>query len=167
MNRNQGAAGEWQVSARLSLIKASLHSLLGMVLWVHACAGAAAAGPMWLTIVGDAQDPAADTVEVDATSAVAFESMRLVKLRVNRAKPRTGFDGQPYRSYYSTAVVDCTAQNAWHRTLSLFESPLWRGKMRITDATEPESRAMSFAEMATNPRDRLIKAACSAALRGS
>jgi hypothetical protein len=67
----------------------------------------ATAGPMWLTIVGDAQSPTTDTVEVDATSAVAFESMRMVKLRVNRAKPRMGFDGKPYQSYYSTAIVNC------------------------------------------------------------
>lgn len=133
------------------------------------CAGSAAwaTEPMWLTITGDPQSATTDTVEVDATSAVAFESMRMVKLRVNRAKPRTGFDGNPYQSYYSTAIVDCTAQKAWHRTLSLFEKPLWRGKMRIADSTEGEGRDVSFAEMASNPRARLIKAACAIALRDS
>ncbi|MCE1191559.1 MAG: hypothetical protein LWW96_05330 [Acidovorax sp.] len=134
------------------------------------CAAAAcnalAGESMWLTVVGDSGDAAVDTVEVDATSAVAFESMRLVKLRVNRAKPRTGFDGQPYRSYYSTAVVDCTELKSWHRTLSLFEQPLWRGKLRIVEYTERDGREVAFADMEANPRDRLIKAACSIALRG-
>ena len=133
------------------------------------CTGAAAwaSEPMWLTITGDPQSATTDTVEVDATSAVAFESMRMVKLRVNRASPRMGFDGSPYRSYYSTALVDCTEQRAWHRNLSLFEKPLWRGRMRIADSTEGEGREVSFADMAANPRDRLIKAACAIALRGS
>ena len=120
---------------------------------------------MWLTIVGDPQSARADTVEVDATSAVAFESMRLVKLRVNRARPRTGFDGNPYQSYYSTAVVDCAEQKAWHRTLSLFDKPLWRGKMRVADANEGEGRDVSFAEIDPNPRGRLMKAACAIALQ--
>jgi hypothetical protein len=127
----------------------------------------ATAGPMWLTIVGDAQSPTTDTVEVDATSAVAFESMRMVKLRVNRAKPRMGFDGKPYQSYYSTAIVNCGERKAWHRTLSLFDKPLWRGKMRVADATAGEGRDVSFSEMGSNPRERLIKAACAIALRGS
>jgi len=122
--------------------------------------------PMWLPIAGDAQSASTDTVEVDATSAVAFESMRLVKLRVNRAKPRVGFDGQPYQSYYSTAVVDCTVLKAWHRTLSLFEQPLWRGKMRIMDYTESDDRTLSFADIQPNPKDRLIKAACAITLGG-
>lgn len=122
---------------------------------------------MWLTIAGDSATASEDTVEVDAASAIAFESMRLVKLRVNRAKPRTGFDGKPYQSYYSTAVVDCTEMKAWHRSLSLFEQPLWRGKMRLAEYTESDGHTVAFAEMESNPKDRLIKAACAIALRGN
>ena len=122
---------------------------------------------MWLNVIGDPRSASTDTIEVDATSAVAFESLRTVKLRVNRAKPRRGFDGRPYQSYYSTAVVNCAEQKAWHRTLSLFEEPLWRGKMRIADSTEGEGREVSFAEVSPNPKDRLIKAACAIALKAS
>lgn len=123
--------------------------------------------PAWLSITGDAQNAAMDTVDVDASSAVAFETMRLIKLRVNRAKPRPGFDGLPYQSYYSTAIVDCPALNAWHRTISLFEQPLWRGQMRIKEYTESDGHGVTFSDMEPNPRDRLIKAACAMALRGS
>lgn len=146
---------------------ARLRAAAAALVCTAAACSALAAESMWLTVVGDSGDAAVDTVEVDATSAVAFESMRLVKLRVNRAKPRTGFDGQPYRSYYSTAVVDCTELKAWHRTLSLFEQPMWRGKLRIAEYTESDGREVAFADMEANPRDRLIKAACSIALRGS
>lgn len=133
---------------------------------LSAATAAAAAEPTWLTVVGDPADAFVDTVEVDATSAVAFEAMRMVKLRVNRAKTRMGFDGQPFHSYYSTAIVDCTESKAWHRSVALFDNPLWRGRMRMVEFAESDGRSLAFAEMDPNPRDRLIKAACSIALQG-
>lgn len=142
-------------------------SLLALAWFTPVASTWATTEPMWLSIVGEAQNATADTVEVDASSAVAFESMRLIKLRVNRAKPRPGFDGLPYQSYYSTAIVDCTALKAWHRTISLFERPLWRGQMRIREYTETDGHGVTFSEMEPNPRDRLIKAACAITLRGS
>lgn len=130
-----------------------------------AAAAATAQDASWFTVVGDPASAATDTVEVDATSAVAFESMRLVKLRVNRATPRTAFDGKPFRSYYSTAMVDCKASKAWHRTISLYSDPLWRGQVRMHDYAESDGRSLAFADMADNPRNRLIKAACAIALQ--
>ena len=137
--------------------------VLGIAL---ASAGVAAQQPSWFTVVGDPGSPQTDTVEVDAASAVAFESLRLVKLRVNRASSRTAFDGKPYRSYYSTALLDCTEMKAWHRTLSLYAEPLWRGQLRIHEYSESDGRSVAFADMSMNPRDRLIRAACSVSLQG-
>jgi hypothetical protein len=148
-------------------MKLLLRANLAVLACSAATAGAWTTEPTWLPIAGDAQNAAADTVEVDATSAVAFESMRLIKLRVNRANPRAGFDGMLYQSYYSTAIVDCTALTAWHRSVSLFEQPLWRGKMRILEYTESDGNAVAFSDMQANPKDRLIKAACAITLRGS
>ncbi|MBV7428273.1 hypothetical protein KW843_16075 [Acidovorax sp. sif1233] len=136
-----------------------------LIVAVLASSAAAAEAPSWLTVVGDPANAFVDTLEVDATSAIAFESMRLVKLRVNRARPRTGFDDQPYHSYYSTAVVDCTGLKAWHRSIALFSKPLWHGKMRLVEYAESDGRNLAFAEMEPNPRDRLIKAACAIALQ--
>lgn len=130
-----------------------------------ACSAAWADGPSWFTVVGEPGKPLVDTVEVDASSAVAFESMRLVKLRVNRAAPREAFDGKPFRSYYSTAMVDCKESKAWHRSLSLFSNPLWQGQMRMHEYVESDGRNLAFADMADNPRDRLIKAACAISLQ--
>lgn len=135
------------------------------VLFVFSASPARAAEEQaWFTIVGDAKSPFAETVEVDAASAVAFETMRLVKIRVNRSSPRTAFDGKPYHSYYSTAVVDCTALKAWHRSVSLFSKPLWQGQMRQLEYTESDGRYLAFADMWENPINRLIKAACAIAL---
>lgn len=128
-------------------------------------ATAAAQSPSWLTVVGDPGNGFTDTVEVDAASAVAFESMRLVKLRVNRAKPRTAFDGLPFHSYYSTAMVDCTQMKAWHRSITFFNKPLWHGQMRMHEYVESDGRDLAFADMAENPRDRLVKAACAMSLQ--
>lgn len=132
---------------------------------VSAMAAAMAQGPTWLTVVGDPGNARADTVEADAASAVAFESMRLVKLRVNRAKPRNAFDGLPFQSYYSTAMFDCTQMTAWHRSVALFNKPLWQGQMRMHEYVERDGRDLAFAGMAENPRDRLIKAACAMTLQ--
>lgn len=128
-------------------------------------ATAGAQSSTWLTVVGDPGNASTDTVEVDATSAVAFESMRLVKLRVNRGTARNAFDGKPFRSYYSTAMVDCKENKAWHRSISLFSGPLWQGQMRIHDYVESDGRNLAFADMADNPRDRLIRAACAISLQ--
>lgn len=120
----------------------------------------------WLTVVGDPGNPAEDIVEVDATSAVAFESLRKVRVRVNRAELRNGFDGGPYRSYYSTAMVDCTEGKAWHRSVSLFDKPLWSGKMRTVEYTERDGRIVTFSGMDPNPKERLLKAACAISVQG-
>jgi hypothetical protein len=137
-----------------------------VVIAIGLSSAAFAKDPAWLTIMGDARDAAADTLEVDATSAMAFESMRLVKMRVNRASPRVGYDGQAYRSYYSTAVVDCAGMKAWHRSLALFNEPLWSGQIRLREYTQADNRPVAFADMTPNPRERLLKAACAIALPG-
>lgn len=131
------------------------------------CIPALAEQPQWFTIVGDPHDPMADTVQVDVARAVAFDTARLVRLRVSRSAARMGYDGRPYQSYYSTAVVNCDAQTAWHRSLSLFSHPLWRGSMRIARYEERDGKHLVFADMPHNPTGRLIKAACAIALQSS
>ena len=139
--------------------------LLFIAAFTSCAAATAADASSWLTVVGDPANAAADIVEVDATSAVAFESLRKVRLRVSRAEPRTAFDGEPYQSYYSTALVDCIELKAWHRSVSLFDKPLWRGKMRTLEYAETDGHSVIFADMESSPKDRLIKAACSIAVQ--
>lgn len=130
------------------------------------CAAAAArAEPSWLTVAGDAADPRADTVEVDAASAVAFDTMRLVRLRANRASTRMAGDGKPYRSYISHVMIDCEEKTAWHRSISLFTDPLWRGQQRLVEYKEGDDRNLAFADMPSDPKGRVIRAACAIALQ--
>ncbi|MDB5849949.1 MAG: hypothetical protein JWP29_3701 [Rhodoferax sp.] len=120
----------------------------------------ARADSAWLTIIGDAGDAGAETVQVDANSAVLLDENRLIDVRVSRAGVRTAYDGKPYRSYLSAVVIDCRRLTALHRGLTLYAEPLWKGPARRFEVADPNDRPMEFRSMAVNPRDRIIKAAC-------
>ncbi len=124
-------------------------------------AATAVTEPVWLTILGDPLDPVAETVQVDVTSAVAFESARLVSIRANRSRDRMARDGLDFRSYVSSVLIDCTAGTARHRAQSLYTGPLWTGEMRYVKYDEKDIRMLAFKDMPANPKDRIIKAACS------
>ncbi len=130
------------------------------------CAAATGhAQPSWLTVAGDPADPRVDTVEVDAASAVAFDAMRLVRLRANRSSTHMAGDGKPYRSYISQVMIDCEQKAAWHRSISLFNEPLWKGQLRMVEYKEGDDRNLAFAEMPSDSKGRVIKAACAIALQ--
>ena len=122
---------------------------------------AAHAASAWLTVMGDSAVPTVDTVEVDAGSAVSFGSARLVGVRVNRAADRMARDKQPFRSYESLVIIDCEKRTARHSSQTLFSEALWKGAVRSYTYEEKDVRDMAFAGMEPNPKDRIIKAACS------
>jgi hypothetical protein len=122
---------------------------------------AAAAEPVWLTVLGDPLDAKADTVQVDVTSAVAFDNSRLVRIRANRAERRVASDGAFFRSYTSQVLIDCSARTARHRSQVLYEAPLWSGASRALTYADDDVRTMAFKGMDANPKDRIIRAACS------
>ena len=122
---------------------------------------ATAAGPVWLTVLGDPLDPKADTVQVDVTSAVAFDNSRLVRLRANRGELRQARDGTMFRSYTSEVLIDCLAKTARHRSQVLYDSPLWTGAAHQLTYRDDDVRTVAFRGMEANPKDRIIRAACS------
>ena len=132
-----------------------------LVVWAWVALGSAHAAPMWLTVIGDPTQPAVDTVEVDASSAVTFGKARLVGIRVNRAKDRMALDKQPFRSYESLVVIDCDKRTARHNSQTLFPEPLWKGVPRAHTYDEKDIREMAFRGVEPNPKERIIKAACS------
>ena len=115
-----------------------------LVVWAWVALGSAHAAPMWLTVMGDPPQPAVDTVEVDASSAVTFGKARLVGIRVNRAKDRMALDKQPFRSYESLVVIDCDKRTARHNSQTLFPEPLWKGVPRAHTYDEKDIREMAF-----------------------
>ena len=132
-----------------------------LVVWAWVALGSAHAAPTWLTFIGDPTQPAVDTVEVDASSAVTFGKARLVGIRVNRAKDRMALDKQPFRSYESLVVIDCDKRTARHNSQTLFPEPLWKGVPRAHTYDEKDIREMAFRGVEPNPKERIIKAACS------
>ena len=132
-----------------------------LVVWAWVALGSAHAAPTWLTVIGDPTQPAVDTVEVDASSAVTFGKARLVGIRVNRAKDRMALDKQPFRSYESLVVIDCDKRTARHNSQTLFPEPLWKGVPRAPPYDEKDLREMAFRGVEPNPKERIIKAACS------
>lgn len=129
-------------------------ALLGGVSVLHAQAA-------WFTVLGDPQEPAVNTIEVDPVPIFVQGEVRTMKIRVSRSTPRTSWDGVNYRSYTSTVSFDCANKSARYLSLDFYREPLWKGESHKT-STFPESvvRRMEFRDVTPNPTQRLIRAAC-------
>lgn len=115
----------------------------------------------WLSIVGDAADPAADTVQVDPVTFNRAGALRTVRVRVSRAFERTSWDGVVYRSYVSEMLIDCVARTGRYVSIDFFSQPLWEGEpLGKTLYSKREIRPMLFRDIDPNPTARLIRAAC-------
>jgi len=58
-------------------------------------------------------------------------------------------------------LIDCNTGTARHRVQDLYAGPLWTGAMRTARYSDDDIRRLAFQDMASNPKDRIIKAACS------
>ncbi|QSI33915.1 hypothetical protein GNX71_31845 [Variovorax sp. RKNM96] len=115
----------------------------------------------WFTVVGDPQDKAADTVQVDPSGAAAAEPARQgMNLRVNRSTPRTNWEGVPYRSYESRVVFDCQARRASYVAARFYIEPLWQGEPHHVADYGDAPKPMLFRDMKQNPTARIVRAAC-------
>jgi hypothetical protein len=131
-----------------------LWGLLGSASMLHAQAA-------WFTVLGDPQEPAVNTIEVDPVPVSVQGEVRTMKIRVSRSTQRTSWDGVHYRSYASTVLFDCANKSARYVSLDFYLQPLWKGESHKT-STYPEGviRRMEFRDVTPNPRQRLIRAAC-------
>jgi hypothetical protein len=131
-----------------------LWGLLGGASMLHAQAA-------WFTVLGDPQEPAVNTIEVDPIPVAVQGEVRTMKIRVSRSAQRTSWDGVHYRSYTSTVLFDCANKSARYVSLDFYRQPLWKGESHKT-STYPEGaiRRMEFRDVTPNPTQRLIRAAC-------
>jgi len=129
-------------------------ALLGGVSALHAQAA-------WFTVLGDPQEPAVNTIEVDPIPVAVQGEVRVMKIRVSRSTQRTSWDGVHYRSYTSLVHFDCANKSARYASLDFYLEPLWKGQPHKT-STYPEGvmRRMEFRDVTPNPTQRLIRAAC-------
>ncbi|RYF81451.1 MAG: hypothetical protein EOO29_10500 [Comamonadaceae bacterium] len=127
-------------------------------LWAHA---ACAADP-WLTITGDVARPTLDTVQVNPVAVDRSSESRTLEIRVNRAQPRTNWDGVPYRSYTAHVRIRCEERRGEYLSLRMFTEPLWAGTVQEADYADPRP-PLRFRDMHPNPTERIIRAACAGA----
>ena len=119
---------------------------------------------VWFNIVGDRDDAAVNTVEVDPTPVSISAGTRTLRLRVSRSADRVSWEGVPYRSYVSEVVFDCARNTARYLWIDFYSQPAWQGephKRSIYSQSEP--RPMRFLDVEPNPSQRIIRAACQTA----
>lgn len=124
-------------------------------------AGAAWGQSSWFNVMGDAANPAVDTIEVDASPIADAAEAQTMRVRVSRAKPRDSWDGVPYRSYEAQVVFDCANRKARYSSIVFYRLPLWQGISHNTSTySRDDPRWMLFRDVEPNPTERIIRAAC-------
>ena len=125
-----------------------------------ACAASAHAQSNWFTVAGNPDDPSVDTVQVDPVAVHREQEMRVMNVRVSRAVVRRNWEDVNYRSYHSEVVFDCRARRAHYRYASFHNEPLWRGEAHTRTDYTHDPKPMLFKDMAPNPTQRIVRAAC-------
>lgn len=118
----------------------------------------------WFNLVGDATNPAVNTVDVDPTPVSVTGDLHAMRLRVSRSEQRTNRDGVVYRSYVAQVVVDCAMNTARYETIRFYSEPIWSGEpykvlTYSKDGKEPGS-LMTLLGITPNPTQRIIHAVC-------
>ena len=114
----------------------------------------------WLTVTGDINNKALNTIQVDAKSIDVEASVRTLKVRVNRSSIRQNWEKKPYRSFVSIVQFDCAAQAAATRSIDYYTVPLWQGKSFSVSYPPDKMPALTFRGVVPNPAAQLIRAAC-------
>lgn len=116
---------------------------------------------VWFTVMGNPDDAALNTIQVDPKPEDSTDGLKAMRIRVNRSQQRTSWDGTPYRSYEARVLFDCPRKSAKYLSIAYHAQPQWRGTpYRTTDYTKGPVRLMLFKDVEPNPTARIIRAAC-------
>ncbi|RYX94362.1 MAG: hypothetical protein EOO28_15000 [Comamonadaceae bacterium] len=132
--------------------------LLVILSLIPACAFAS--DHTWFTIVGDSLRQDVDTIQVDVNPVAIKNNMRLLNVRLSRAKGRVSGDGISFRSFDSLTEFDCDKKTARYTRTRFYAEPLWKAPTRVMDYPSNDVRPMAFREIEPNPNERIIRAAC-------
>ena len=113
----------------------------------------------WLTVAGEADNPASDYFQVNPNSVRPQHHLRFVGVRVNRSSPQVE-KGVTYRSFDATAVIDCRRRTAHYAAARYFERANFEGtpeKVRRYAGAKPTVEPWPTADAR---QERLIKAMC-------
>lgn len=134
-------------------------TLLTFLLFLGAAEAARAED--WFTVAGYPGDPAVDVVQIDPVPVSTRGNEVVMRVRVSRAAPRTSAQGTVFRSFNAEALIDCKRNYAYFVIARFHAEPEFRGEPFRTETYEGrEKRPMAFREIAGNPSERIITAAC-------
>ncbi len=123
--------------------------------------GFAQAETVWFNLVGDPEDAAVNTVEVDPTPVFVNGSTRALRVRVSRSAERVSWEGVSYRSYVSEVLFDCANNTANYAWIEFYAQPAWKGETKKRSVySQSETRPMRFLDIEPNPYLKIIRAAC-------
>ncbi|CAN7600160.1 hypothetical protein LJR039_004400 [Pseudorhodoferax sp. LjRoot39] len=126
-----------------------------------ACLAASAwADVPWFTIVGDRNDPNADTIEMNPIAVSRQGRSVVMEIRVSRSIVRTSRDGVQFRSFRGEVGFDCAQSTARFLRSQFYAEPLWRTPVQELRYPPDQVRPMEFRLFDPNPLDKVIKAAC-------
>ena len=115
----------------------------------------------WFNIMGDPEDAAVNTVEVDPTPVSVNGSIRALQVRVSRSADQLGWEGVAYRSYVSEVVFDCANNSTRYAWIDFYTLPGWKGEPHKRSVyAESETRPLQFLDVEPNPYRRIVRAAC-------
>ena len=128
-------------------------------------AAAAHATGTWLVVHGDEANSAANMIKVNPEPVAINGDKRVMRVRVSRSAERTTRDGVSFRSFDSNVLFDCAQKTARFVSVDFYAQPQWRGESFKTETyLATDVRSMEFRDVQPNPRDRIIRAACSTGL---
>ena len=115
----------------------------------------------WFNIMGDPDDAAVNTVEVDPTPVSINGAIRALQVRVSRSADQLSWEGVPYRSYVSEVVFDCASNSTRYAWIDFYTLSGWKGEPHKRAVyTLSETRPMQFPDIEPNPYRRIVRAAC-------
>lgn len=140
------------VSVCMKLLSLLAAALLGL---------SADAAETWLTITGDPGNSANHYIQVNPAAIEIKDDLRVIPVRINRAKVWTTNEGIQFRSVETEVQIDCTQQTARYLKSSFYAQPDFRGQpFKVSVYAQDDVRPMTFKDIADNPDARIIKAAC-------
>lgn len=114
----------------------------------------------WLTIVGDHDDPKADTIEINPLAVSRNGPVRVMEIRISRSIERTSSDGVKFRSFRGEVEFDCARGSARFVRSQFYAQPLWQSPTVRLSYPPDTVRPMEFRMIEPNPKDKVIRAAC-------
>lgn len=133
-----------------------------LILALAVAAGPAIAEVPWFTIVGDPEDPTAETIQINPVAISENGATRLMELRISRSHERSSQDRVRFRSFRGFVEFNCEAMTARFVRSQFFHAPLWTDPGPELTYPANTIRPMEFRRFEPNPRDRVIRAACHA-----